>query len=485
MSQHAPQFAIRGLNKRFGSVSVLENVDLTVEGGEFVGLMGPNGAGKSTLIKILDGVHSASSGEILLDGRPVPHFRGRSDVGFIHQDLGLIDGLSIAANLRIGVEPLRRLGPILDHRAEHEAARRALELVGLDRATTTLVGDLAPGEQTLVAIARVMSRGASIVFVDESTSTLPPADAKRVIDALKQAVAAGATVIMVTHKLAEILDATQRVVVILDGRIAADAPTAGLDREALVSMLLQHEASKADRRGARSGAADDEPGEVVLELRDAYAGRAGPVNLQLRAGEVVGLTGLPGSGLHDVAFLAHGALRPTHGTVELARPDLRRAIVPPHRESQGGFDDRSVRLNLTMSALSTWVGGHRLLDVRRESADCARMIERLSVTPANQETDFGVLSGGNKQKVIFGRALLQDPQLYILCEPTRGVDVGTRSEIYDLIGEIAAAGAAVLIVSSDAEDLLAVCDRVGVVDGAVSELRPIDDLDDAQLEAML
>lgn len=481
----APELSIRGLSKSFGPNQVLCDVDLTISSGEFLGLMGPNGAGKSTLIKILDGIYPASRGDIILGGDRVESLSGRPDVGFIHQDLGLVEDLSILENLRLGDVPMRLCGPILNRRAEQDAAERALEHVGLDRPAYTLVEELSAGEKTLVAIARVLDRGASIVFVDEATSTLPPGEARRVIQSLLKMTREGATVIMVTHKLSEILDACQRVAVLLDGRLAADKPTEGLDRDALVRLLLQHEAARAEQEAGGDGHGMGEAGEVVLELREACGGRAGPVDLTLHAGEVIGVTGLTGSGLHDIAFLAHGSLHPSSGSV-VAKKGLKRALVPPHRESQGGFPELTVRQNLTISALGRWRTKLRLLATRQEAADSADMIKRLSVRPPQTDIDFDVLSGGNKQKVIFGRALFREPQAYLLCEPTRGVDVATRSEIYRLIRELAEHGSAVLVVSSDLEDLLAVCDRVAAIqDGRLSELRPISAMGTEELEAII
>jgi ribose transport system ATP-binding protein len=447
----AQDLQVVGLKKSFGPNLVLKGIDFTIRAGEFVGLMGPNGAGKSTLIKILAGVYQASGGEVRLGGEVVRSLGDSHDVAFIHQDLGLVDGLTIAENLGLGVPPKRLFGPILNLRAEREAAERALSLVGLEMSAETLLADLTAGEKTLVAVARVMDRGARILVIDETTSTLPPADANRVISSLRAAAASGASVIMVTHKLSEILDATNRVLVIVDGELVSDAPTQGLDRAGLVHMLMQHE---TDSRGITSARADLEP-EPVIELRDVQIGKLRHVNLCLNAGEVVGISGLPGSGLHDIAFAVNGNLKPERGEVILHRRGLKRALVPPHRESQGGFGALSVRENMSVSALARWLAA-RLIKGRMEVRDCASVATELSVQPPSIDTTFEVLSGGNKQKVIFGRALLRQPDVFVLCEPTRGVDVGTRSEIYRLIRELAQSGAAVLVASSDAEDLFSV-----------------------------
>ncbi|OHV47340.1 hypothetical protein BCD48_18390 [Pseudofrankia sp. BMG5.36] len=471
------------MRKSFGPNQVLKGIDLTVGKGEFVGLMGPNGAGKSTLIKILAGVYEASSGTIRLGGSAVRSLADSPDVGFIHQDLGLVDWLSIVENLSLGTPPKRLFGPILNKRAEREEARRALNRVGLKLPVDMLVGDLTPGEKTLVAVARVFDRGAKILVIDETTSTLPPAEANRVIRSLSAAAESGATVIMVTHKLSEILDASNRVLVLIDGELVHDTPTRGLDRASLVRMLMQHEAAGP---GADSLAAGRSAGEGIIELRDVWLGKLGPVNLRLNAEEVVGLSGLPGSGLHDIAFAVNGNLAPDSGEVIPLRPGLKRALVPPHRESQGGFSTLTVRENMSVSALPRWRRIGRLIDPRRERSECADIAGELSVKPRSIDTPFDVLSGGNKQKVIFGRALLRQPDVFVLCEPTRGVDVQTRSEIYRLIRELTAKGAAVLVASSDAEDLFSVCDRVALVeDGRLQPLRHVSELTASELELMV
>jgi ribose transport system ATP-binding protein len=476
-----PRLTVNGLKKSFGSNRVLHGIDLAFEPGQFIGLMGPNGAGKSTLIKILDGLYSADEGSIKLDDEVVRNLGSRKECGFIHQDLGLIEDMTICENLRLGQAPMKLAGPILNLKREREAAAEAISRVGLDRDVDTPVSALSPGEKTLVAVARTLDRGARILFVDEATSTLPAADSRRLMDALRATVDDGATVIMVSHKLSEILDDTDRVVVLLDGEVSTDEPTASLDRESLVERLVAHESEGA----VEEDAVTCEPGEELIALEAACAGRAGPVNLSLRGGEITGLTGLPGSGLHDIGFLVHGSMKPVRGKVKVDRK-IKRALVPPHRETQGGIPLNSIRENLTLSSLDRWRNLGRLLALRREERDAQRMTTDLNVVPGDAAGPYGVLSGGNKQKVIFGRVLLREPQVYVLCEPTRGVDIKTRTEIYRLIRKLRSRDVAVLVISSDSEDLFAVCDRIGVVDdGTVEELVPAEQMNTQQLEALV
>ncbi len=462
----APPLRLTGISKNFGSAVVLRDVSLDIRPGSFIGLLGPNGAGKSTLIKILAGLESASAGRIELGGKLVASLAGRPDVGFLHQDMGLVAAMSIGDNLRLGIGPLRNRLGLIDKAAERASARRALARVGLDADPQAAVGTLSAGGQALVAVARLLDLGARILVVDEATSTLAPADASVLAESLRQLAADGATVLMVTHKMNEVLDFTDRVVTLIDGRIAADRMTADLTFAKLLE-ILGSEAAGAD---AEAGPARSS-GEVVVRLERACGGSAGPVDLELRRGEVMGLTGRPGSGLHDIALMAHRGIALTHGKAVRAK-GARTAIVPPHRESQGGLSGQSVLANLSLTSLRRYRAPWGLVSDRRERAAGERMIARVSVQPPDPDADFGVLSGGNKQKVIFGRGLLAEPDLFILCEPTRGVDVGTRRELYRLIKQVADSGVAVLITSSDVEDLLAVSDVVGIVtNGVVGRLR--------------
>lgn len=483
-----PALRLHGISKTFGSNAALKSIDLNIEVGDFVGLLGPNGAGKSTLVKILGGVYQATGGEIYLNGIKVDSLADHPVIGFVHQDLGLIDDLSVLENLRLGEPPLRSFGPLLSRRAEGRAAEAALASVDLFFPVTTLVRDLSPAEKALVAMARVFARGAKIIFVDEVTSTLPPSDAARVTSTLSRNSEAGVTIIMVTHKLSEALNSTKRIVILIDGRVAVDRSTEGLDHAQLTDLLMNHEAARENAgewKRKETLSPQSTFGEVLLAMRGVHYGVLGPVDLELRGGEIVGVGGLPGSGLHDLGFLAHGTVKPAEGAVELARGS-KTAFVPPHRETQGGFEEQSLEENMASSSLHRWSNKIGLLNLRRQHEAANSMIAELSVSPGDRTYRFGALSGGNKQKVIFGRALLSDADVYVLCEPTRGVDVATRREIYSLVREVRDAGNAVLILSSDSEDILSVCDRISVIqNGRLSTPLPVEQITLKELEALL
>ncbi len=477
--------AMRGICKSFGSARVLDDVSLELRPGEIVGLMGANGAGKSTLIKILAGVYVADAGEIELDGEPVASLAGRPEVGIIHQDLGLVDSQTVLDNVRLGAERMSALGPLLHRRAEIRAAERALAAVDMaDVSVFDAVGDLTPGQKALLAIARLLERGARIVVVDETTASLPPKEARWFLARLREAAERGTAVVMVSHKLGEIRDTADRLVLLADGSVTADTPMSELpSEEQIARLLLGEEAEELIHEAATHRGSDH--GATVLRMRAAETGAVGPVDLELRRGEVVGLTGRAGSGLHEVGLMAAGTLRPDRGSVEV-EGSPRRALLPPQREVDGTFAQLPSLWNMTLAALGRWRGAVRLLRLGGERAAAEAMVDRLRIVPPDLDVAIGSLSGGNQQKVLFARAMLQEPDVFVLCEPTRGVDLRTRREIYKLIGALKREGRALLVVTSDVEDALAVCDRIGTVnDGRVSALRDAADATDTTLAEML
>jgi ribose transport system ATP-binding protein len=345
------------------------------------------------------------------------------------------------------------------------------------------VGLLSPGEKALLAVARLLHQGARVLVVDETTSTLPPRESRWFVSTLKKATEDGTCVLMVSHKLSELLSVAERVVLLLDGVVVEDRPVSPADQAEIVQVLASHEEQVAE--SDQAVAERREPGEPVLEMVDVRIGSVGPINLRVRAGEIVGLTGLVGSGLHQVGLLAHGALRPDSGKVRRT-PGIRSGLVAPQRETEGGVADLPVLWNATLSSLPRWRNPLRLLRLSRERTDAVGTLQGLSVKPANPEAPLGSLSGGNQQKVMFARTLLLEPGLFVLCEPTRGVDVRTRREIYRLMDGLRADGAAILVVTSDSEDLFAICDLVGVVSATgVSELWEPREMSENQLAEVL
>jgi ABC-type sugar transport system ATPase subunit len=440
---------VDGVAKRFGATRALRGVTCTFTRTEFVALLGPNGAGKSTLLKILDGVYAADGGEIRVRG-------GRSGLGVVHQDLGLVEEMTVAENMFLGRSSL-----LVRPRRNARRTAKALAAVGLDSIDPhALVGSLSLGQRAMVAVARTFDRGAGTVVIDEATAGLHPDEARWVVEQLRVAAELGSTVVMVTHKLDEVIGVATRYVVLRDGEVALDAPAAEVTKARLIDVMSRdrRESDPVDRE-----AASFDPDDVICALDSVHAGGAGPVSLAVPAGVVTALTGPLGSGLHEIAYVAAGLLQPDAGKVVAAK-GLRRACVPAHRESEGVFPDDDVQFNVAAGGWSRWQNRFGLLDVRRMRRDCEEAVAALSVTPGRLEAGVSDLSGGNQQKTLFARALMRDPQLLVLCEPTRGVDVATRREIYAQVRQIAARGTAVLVASTDYEDIVALADSVGVLD---------------------
>ncbi len=450
---------MRGITKSFGGRVVLGPIDLDIRAGEFVALLGPNGAGKSTLIKVLDGVYRADRGEVDCPEAP----DGALSVGVVHQDLGLIESMTVLDNLRLGHRARRRPLGYLDRAAERRVAGAALERFGLDFDLDARVHDLAPSERALLAVARVAADDPKLIILDETTSVLSSVEAQRLVQTLVERAPSSISFVMVTHKLAEALALASRVIVLRDGQVVCDRELP-LPTLAEVTDLLAPDGIVLDEDAAR-GARDGEP---MLELRDVRCGGVGPLNLTVYRGEAVAITGRLGSILPTVGYLAAGVIEPDSGSVVLAQ-GARRAIVTPNREREGNLPELTVRENMTLSSLRRWRSrGVPVLRLTRERAAARDSVASLAVVPNNHQAKQRTLSGGNQQKVMFARALMTESEVYILCEPTRGVDIATRRQIYALMSDMKRRGCAVLVVAADPQDVLAVSDRILVLnDGQI------------------
>ncbi|MGW9027110.1 ATP-binding cassette domain-containing protein [Streptomyces sp. NPDC055722] len=465
-----PAVRVRGLVKAFGGRTVLGPLDLDIHPGEFVALLGHNGAGKSTLIKILDGVYTADGGELTSSGEGC--------VGVVHQELGLIDGLSVLENLRLGQAPERhRFGP-LNRTAERRKAQETLDRFGLDYDLDARVADLAPSDRALLAVARAAAARPRVIVLDETTSVLSTADAADLIRALKEKSPSDIAFVMVTHKLQEALDLATRVVVLRDGVKVCDREVPLPSVEEVTEFLTPEKVATAavEHIGA------DFATEILFEMSEVRHESLGPIDLRIRRGECVAVTGQGGSALTTFAYVAAGKLKPITGTVTV---NARRAIVPPNREREGALPKLTVRENVALGNLGRWLRGP-LLSLRAERASVSEMISSLGVLPANDQAEQSTLSGGNQQKVIFGRAILSDAEVLILCEPSRGVDVATRRQIYDLMRSLKASGCALLVVATDPQDILATSDRILLMrDGRIESEYDAADITSTELAGLV
>ena len=476
MPTPSPLLTAVGVRKQFPGVLALDDVSVAVGRGEVLAVVGENGAGKSTLMKVIAGVYQPDAGEVALDGRPV-RFAGpldamRAGVSLIHQELNLAENLSVQDNLFLGREktvggPLK----LLDRGAAAAAGAALLERVGLPASYLGRpVGELAPGQKQLVEIARALGLDAKLLIMDEPTSSLTQKETDRLYEVIGALKAAGVSVLYISHRLAEVMRCADRAVVLRDGRNAGELARHELTHDRIVRLMVGRDLKQFFPRSRHTT-----PGEPVLSLRAVrYAGGPPhPVSLDVRAGEVLGMAGLVGAGRTELSEAVFGLRHIVAGEILLARQPLRvrrpkdaiRAgvlLVPEDRRLNGLVLEASVGFNLSLpnlSRLSTagFVRPGSEATLHRDS------IAQLRVrTPSALQT-VGLLSGGNQQKVVFGKWLARGPRVLILDEPTRGVDVGAKTEIYTLIDELAGRGVAVWMITSDMEELLGVSDRVVVL----------------------
>ncbi|MFD4638204.1 sugar ABC transporter ATP-binding protein [Lentzea sp. NPDC058436] len=491
-STDAALLSVRGVVKRFPGVTALGGVDFEVRAGEVHCLLGQNGAGKSTLIKVLSGAHRPDEGEIRWRGEVVsfgdPTAAMRSGVAAIYQELDLVSGLSVADNVFLGHE-LSTAG--FTRRAD--ARRRTRELlkrlghpeISPDRD----VGRLSVAHQQVVSMARALSLDGQLLIMDEPSAVLDPDEVRVLFGIIRELTAQGVAVIYISHRLAEIREIGDRVTVLKDGRTVATGLSA---REVRTPDLIALMTGRVLDNVFPQRKPVDPAAPEVLRARGLTDGDFDPVDLTVRAGEVVGLAGLVGSGRSEILETIYGARKAAHGTVEVDGRKLRRGSVgaavragmglcPEERKSQGLLLDQAVYRNITVSSMSAFAR-FGFLDDRAERARSTTLTESLDVRPAGVDRVVRGLSGGNQQKVVLARWLLRECRVLLLDEPTRGVDVGARSEIYELIRALADSGVAVVVVSSDVEEVLGLADRVLVVrEGRVVHDGPADEIDESRV----
>jgi ABC-type sugar transport system ATPase subunit len=469
-----PRLELRGVGKRFGAVTALDGVDLVANGGEIHALTGANGAGKSTLMNLLAGVYAPSAGDILIDGRPVrfasPAEARAAGIASVYQELAVLPELTVAENIWLGREPRTRAG-WLDRRALHERSAQLLREFGLPLDPASVAGTLTVAGRQLVEIARALSTSARILTLDEPTAVLSEQERKRLFSLVASLKRTGLLVLFVSHRLEEVFEITDHVSVLRNGCKVFGGVTAGLDRAALVRHMVGHDVD--DRSGADSFRASSAPA-LAVTIRSP----AGPVELHLQAGEIVGFGGLVGSGrtrlARRLAGLEDGVaadyrIGEHRFTVRSAAQAIAHGVVylTEDRKRDGLFSTLPVLHNASAAALAE-LSRFGWLDARKEQRRVAPVLERLKLVAASLRSPVHVLSGGNQQKVLFGRALLAGPLLLVCDEPTRGVDVGAREEIYALIDSLAKEGVAIILISSDLKEVLALCHRVLVIrDAAV------------------
>jgi ABC-type sugar transport system ATPase subunit len=466
-----------GISKRFPGVKALESVHLEVGEGEIHALLGENGAGKSTLLKILSGAQSADTGTIELFGQAVafasPHDAQSAGVVTIYQEFTLAPDMSIAENVFIGREPGSRL--FVSWRKLADQTRAITDKIGLRRDPMTLVRDLSVAEQQQVEIARALSMRSRLIVMDEPTSALSEAEVANLCDIVRKLKAEGLSVIFVTHRLEEVFRLCDRYTVLRDGRFVGDGDVTSTNVEAIIRMMVGRDVGSL--YGSRPIPA---PGPIALEVegltrrrnaRDPHAIELVDVALRAHKGEILGLAGLVGAGRTETARAIFGADKFDRGeikidgevvTIEGPEDAMRRGIglVPEDRKKQALFLRLAIRTNMTIAAHDQITRFGVFIDERAENKMVDGYRELLKIRMASREQAVGDLSGGNQQKVVLARWLALRPKILIVDEPTRGIDIGSKVEVHNLLIEMAKQGIAVIVISSELPEILAVSDRI-------------------------
>ena len=467
----------RGISMTFPGVKALENVDLTLRKGEIHALMGENGAGKSTLIKCLTGINDFETGEIHIEGieGPVKNHstRDAQNVGIstVYQEVNLCPNLSVAENLFIGREPLTKLHTI-DRKSYNKRSQKIMDELGIAVDVTQNLENYSLAIQQMVAIARAVDMDCKVLILDEPTSSLDDEEVEKLFKLMRDLKAKGVSILFVTHFLEQVYAVCDRITVLRNGAFVGEYPIAELPRVKLVAAMMGKDLDDLAEIKKEQKDFDKEPMEISAKGL-SHAGTIKPFNLDIHKGEVIGVSGLLGSGRSELARCIYGADRAQTGTLEVAGEQVKinqpidamnkgMGMLPDDRKAEGIIEDLSVRENIIL-ALQAKRGMFRQLSRAQQDEIADRYIDLVQIKTASKETLVKQLSGGNQQKVILARWLATDPDFLILDEPTRGIDVGTKSEIQKLIVKLAGEGKSVLFISSEIEEMLRTCNRMVIM----------------------
>lgn len=472
-----PVVSMKGISKEFNGVYVLKNVDFNIYKGRVMALIGENGAGKSTLMKILTGVYEKTEGEIFLQGKPVTFHDTKESqdggIAFIHQELNLIKDLSIAENIFLGREPVTSARRIQWKKLNAEA-KKWLNKLGLTEDPRELVKNISIGKQQLVEIAKALSINAEVIIMDEPTGALTPQETEKLFEVIRELRNDGKSVVYISHRLQEILDICDDITVLRDGELIEERRVENIDEDTIIEMMVGRKLSEQYPR------VDIELGEEALKVENLTNEFVDKVSFSVKKGETLGVAGLMGSGRTELMRSIFGIYPLQSGTVlvegknrKITSPaaayESGIAYVSEDRKSNGIITGMTLRDNMTLSSLKDFLGPIRNLNKKKEEEASQTYIKRMSIKTTGTKQHLRYLSGGNQQKVSIAKNLLTKPKVLILDEPTRGVDVGARKEIYDLINELKKEGLSIIVVSSDIPEVLGISDRIMVMhEGSVA-----------------
>jgi ribose transport system ATP-binding protein len=478
MVAQAPILEMEGISKRFPGVVALDNVSLAVGAGEIVALIGENGAGKSTLMKILGGAISRDSGTVKINGQPTeinsPRDASAFGIEFIHQELSVLDNLDVAANIFLRREPTTAgVLKLIDRKRTYRESDEILRKLGLSISSRTPLGQLSLAQQQLVEIARALSAGARIIIMDEPTSSLTLSETRRLLELTKELKAEGVSIIYISHRMHEVEEIADRAVVLRDGRNAGEIEGSEITHERMVRMMVGRDLKDFFKGAAGSAATTERDGGFEVRRLRTLRYPNHRISFNVAKGEVLGFAGLVGAGRSEVARALFGVEEALETDVALDGKGLRINgphdaithgiyLVPEDRRQSGLIVDFNVRENISLPNLESYSTA-KLINFKKEANAALQACKAINIKTPTPEMRAANLSGGNQQKVVLARWLTFAPRVLIFDEPTRGIDVGAKAEIYGLIRKLASDGVSVIVISSEMEEVLGISDRIAVM----------------------
>lgn len=460
---------IRGITKSFYNIKALDNVSFSIKKGEIHAIVGENGAGKSTLMKILSGVYSKDAGEILIDGKrvdiPSPHHAQRLGIATIFQELNLIKDMSVAENIFIGKEP--RKGPFIDFKIMIEKTNEIFERIGFNINPYQIVKNLGIAEQQIVEIAKALSLNAKILIMDEPTAVLTDKEIEKLFSLMKSLKNSGVTILYISHRLKEITAICDRVTVLRDGKYIATRDIKETEERDIVKLMVGRELNELFPNH------EPKTGNELLDVKDLTNDCISKISFKLSKGEILGIAGLVGAGRTELAETIFGIRKKFNGqiyvngkltNIESPADALKHGIclVTEDRKSLGLVLDMDIKSNITLSNLNT-LTKFNIINKEKELTTVNKIANELKIKMAGVDKEVKYLSGGNQQKVVLAKWILKNPEIYIMDEPTRGIDIGAKKEIYYLISNLANMGKGIIMISSELQELLGLCDRILVM----------------------
>ena len=479
MSAKNPMLKMVNVSKSFPGVKALDNVNVTAFGGEVTALMGENGAGKSTLMKILSGVYQKDQGQVFVEGKEVK-IKGIKDaerhgITIIHQELSVIPNLTIAENIFLGNEKYNRFTGKINKSLLIERSKMFLEQIGCNLDPNMLVEDINVGERQMIEIAKALTKNAKIIIMDEPTTALTDVETKKLFEVIDNLKKKGIAIIYISHRMEEIFTICDRVEVLRDGKYAGEAKISDIDNDKLIAMMVGRKIE--DQFPYRK----IELGSTILHVNDlSYKDIVKNASLEVKAGEILGVAGLMGSGRTELAKIIFGEYRKTSGEIFLegnkvnikcSKDAIENGIcyLSEDRKKEGCILGMSVADNMTLCNLRKYERKNKSINRKEEQKDVEDYIKKINIKTPNSEQLIKNLSGGNQQKVILAKWLLLSPKVLIIDEPTRGIDVGAKKEIYELLNELKSMGKAIIMISSDLPEVLGISDRIMVMsEGRIS-----------------